>query len=666
MNDTSNADTTRGRPRVLCVSGDRTTRATVTRALADSDVTVAIAQSVTEAIDRLECEQVDAVVVDPATVSDVHRLLDDAESRWPEVPAFVYFVGSAQQRGQHERHVQHEQHLLGELITHAPVTSDASTLAATITSRIEAETAPVLDRIAGRVKRRLADARTAGEIERAVRETLTEDDRYVFAWLGEYDPGEREIIPWITDRTGVDWPMQRTFPIGSGREPLLEETLRVRRPQVVDRIDRNERRVPLGVEALDRGATSVAVLALATAEERFGVLVVYGTSVFTDGQRRTIESIAETASYALESIAIRGRLTQQEQSLRRYERLVEAAGDGMYVVDGDRHFTTLNDALVEMTGYSREGLLGEPLSLLFTEPDGDVAEGDPTEGGVTEGESRQTEHPLDRLVVDGEPTTTFETVLETKSGTAIPCETQAALVATDDTFRGIVGVVRDITDRKRREQRLREQNERLDAFAGIVSHDLRNPLGVAQGYLELAEETGSTDHLETVHEGLDRMEAIIADVLTVAREGEWAVDVESHDLESVATEAWENVSIDVATLEIDSTITLEADRSPVLRLFENLFRNAVEHGTGRSGDATPLSIRVGRLEETPGFYVADDGAGIPESVRDDLFDAQVSTGSDGIGLGLWVVKEVAVGHGWTVLATSGPDGGARFEFCFEK
>ncbi|MFP9191712.1 PAS domain S-box protein [Natrialbaceae archaeon A-CW1-1] len=665
MNDSSNTDTTKstqGRPRVLCVSADRTTRAAVTRALVNSDVTVAIAQSSTDAIGRLECDRVDAIVVDAATVGNDHGLLDDVESRWPEIPAFVHWTGTDPQ----------QRHLLGEIVSRTPVTGTANALSTTIVSRLESDTAPPLDRIAGRVKRRLADARTAGEIERAVRETLTDDDdRYVFAWLGEYDPGEREIIPWITDRTGVDWPMQRTFPIGSGREPLLEDVLRTREPRVVDRIDRNERRVPLGTDALDRGAASVAVLALATAEERFGVLVVYGTSAFTDEQRRTIESIAETASYALESIAIRGRLSQQEQSLRRYERLVEAAGDGMYVVDGDRHFTTVNDALVEMTGYSREGLLGEPLSLLFTEPQGDevedrVTEGEPIEDDVSKGGTRQTDHPLDRLVADGEPTTTFETVLETKSGTTIPCETQAALVAADDTFRGIVGVVRDITGRKRRERRLREQNERLDAFAGIVSHDLRNPLGVAQGYLELAEETGSTDHLETVHEGLDRMEAIIADVLTVAREGEWAVDVESHDLESVVTEAWENVSVDDAKLEIDSTITLEADRSPVLRLFENLFRNAVEHGIERSGDATPLTIRAGRLEETPGFYVADDGAGIPASIRDDLFDAQVSTGSEGIGLGLWVVKEVADGHGWTVLATSGPDGGARFEFRFEN
>ncbi|MFC7233063.1 sensor histidine kinase [Saliphagus sp. GCM10025308] len=154
-------------------------------------------------------------------------------------------------------------------------------------------------------------------------------------------------------------------------------------------------------------------------------------------------------------------------------------------------------------------------------------------------------------------------------------------------------------------------------------------------------------------------------MLTVAREGEWASDLEPIDLGAVTREAWENVTAENATLTVESSVTLEADRSPMLRLLENLFRNAIEHGS--TDDASPLTIRVGRLDRdgaVDGFYVADDGHGIPESIRNEVFDSSVSTGSEGIGLGLWVVREVAHGHGWSVSAVESEEGGARFEFEF--
>jgi len=116
--------------------------------------------------------------------------------------------------------------------------------------------------------------------------------------------------------------------------------------------------------ALDRSP-----LHLAAGGELYGVTVVYATEPISERERNAIQTIAATASHVLETIAIRGRLDQRERALHRYERLVETAGDGMYVLDDAGHFTTVNDALVEMTGYSREGLLGEHASILFDRED---------------------------------------------------------------------------------------------------------------------------------------------------------------------------------------------------------------------------------------------------------------------------------------------------------
>ena len=100
----------------------------------------------------------------------------------------------------------------------------------------------------------------------------------------------------------------------------------------------------------------------------------------------------------------------------------------------------------------------------------------------------------------------------------IPCETKLAVLATDE-FRGSVGVFRDVTERKRRERRLSQQNDRLDAFASIVSHDLRNPLSVAKGCAEIIDVGDTPEEFEAITESLDRMESIITDVLTIARDG---------------------------------------------------------------------------------------------------------------------------------------------------
>jgi signal transduction histidine kinase len=91
------------------------------------------------------------------------------------------------------------------------------------------------------------------------------------------------------------------------------------------------------------------------------------------------------------------------------------------------------------------------------------------------------------------------------------------------------------------------------------------------------------------------------------------------------------------------------------QLFENLFRNALEHGE------TVETVAVGALGDGPGFYVADDGVGIPESERDEVFESGYTTNEDGTGFGLAIVTDIADAHGWDVTVTESESGGARFE-----
>jgi len=193
----------------------------------------------------------------------------------------------------------------------------------------------------------------------------------------------------------------------------------------------------------------------------------------------------------------------------------------------------------------------------------------------------------------------------------------------------------------------------LEQFASVVSHDLRNPLNVAQGRLDLARKGREDDNLATVARALDRMEVLIADLLALARQGEAIGDTEPCGLQSVAEEAWGNVDTDGAALEVAGDRTFAADRTRLVQLVENVFRNSVEHA---GPDAT---VTVGTTEA--GFYIGDDGPGIPESDRESVFEPGVTTTDGGTGFGLAIVASIANAHDWTIRAAESESGGARFE-----
>ena len=208
---------------------------------------------------------------------------------------------------------------------------------------------------------------------------------------------------------------------------------------------------------------------------------------------------------------------------------------------------------------------------------------------------------------------------------------------------------------ERRNEQLERQNERLEQFASVVSHDLRSPLNVARGRVELAQGDGEPEHLEDALDAMSRMEALIDNLLTLARGDDTVGEVEGVDLADAAADAWDVVSTPGATLEVAATGTVEADPSRHVQLLQNLFRNAAEHG------GSDVTVTVGDLPD--GFFVADDGPGIPPERHDEVFDAGYSTGRDGHGLGLQIVEAIAESHGWSVALSDSADGGARFEIA---
>ncbi|MBV0923223.1 response regulator [Halomicroarcula limicola] len=209
---------------------------------------------------------------------------------------------------------------------------------------------------------------------------------------------------------------------------------------------------------------------------------------------------------------------------------------------------------------------------------------------------------------------------------------------------------------RERERALARQNERLDEFASIVSHDLRTPLDLAAVHLELAVEGhDEEDHLERVAAAHDRMSRLIDDVLTWARDGEAVDATETVSIRSLATGCWEALQTGDADLTVTTERAVEADRERLRRVVENLLDDALTH----AGEAP--SVRVGDLDDGSGVYVEDDGPGIPEDEREDVFDFGYTLSTSGTGFGLAIVHQIIEAHGWEIRVAESEAGGARFE-----
>jgi PAS domain S-box-containing protein len=320
---------------------------------------------------------------------------------------------------------------------------------------------------------------------------------------------------------------------------------------------------------------------------------------------------------------------RHEQELQRafeeYQELFDGMNDTGWVLNMDGEIIAVNRAAVETLGYTEEELCS------MTPADFD-----------TKNDRAEIQAIIDRL--PEEEIQVVETVHRTKAGEEIPVEINSSLITYGDE-PAVLSIGRDISSRKERERR-------LEQFASVVSHDLRNPLSVAQGRLDLLEEECEGEHLEAIDTAHEQMAALIEDLLTLAR-GTESITPSDVALESVIEGAWAGVGTEAATLEVDVEGSIRADEDQLRRLFENLLRNAVEHA---SEDVT---VHIGTMEN--GFFLADDGPGIPQADRDAVFEAGYSTAPDGTGMGLSIVAGIVEAHDWSIEVLESEAGGARFE-----
>jgi len=339
-----------------------------------------------------------------------------------------------------------------------------------------------------------------------------------------------------------------------------------------------------------------------------------------------------------------------------YRRVLEQSLDYTLVIDESNTITEVTPGVEAMSGFRPDEVVGQN-AFEAVHPD----------------ERDRVRDSFDAAIEDPGAMINIEYRVLLRDGSYNWVEARGKSHFDDPHLDGIVINVRDISERKQREQelaetaaRLAQKNEQLERLAQIVSHDLQTPLSTAEKLTRLLRaDLGETEtepeieqsiqDLEATHE---RLRAFADHLPRLARE---STDVEGPidcELDGVAKAAWSMVDTDGLRLRIESTCRLQADPDRLQRVFENLFQNTVTHATPPA-----TTVRVGTVED--GFYIEDDGPGIRPEQRTELFEYGMGT-EGGSGLGLAIVRTTVEAHGWSITLAEQATEGTRFEIRTES
>ena len=366
-------------------------------------------------------------------------------------------------------------------------------------------------------------------------------------------------------------------------------------------------------------------------------------------------------SDAASSIAI--GLSEEEINARRYEAIVESSDDAIISKALDGTIQSWNPAAERLFGYTAEEMIGRPISVLMPEERHDDMES--ILGRIRRGE--RVDH--------------YETVRVSKAGRKIDVSLSVSPVR--DASGRIVGaakIARDISGRRRaeaeREQLLRDAQQGVqmrDVFLSVASHELRTPLKALRLLLyNLEQSLESPSHralVERAEAQVDHLTVLTSRLLDVARmaSGGFTLEPKPMDLsravEDAAARLQDQATRASSRIRVSAPEPVEGgwDPSAVDQVVTNLLSNAIKFGGGR-----PVAVAVRRTNQVGRVEVRDEGPGVPEADRQRIFERFERGVSEhsygGLGLGLWIARQIVVAHGGRIGVDEAPGPGAIFYF----
>lgn len=421
--------------------------------------------------------------------------------------------------------------------------------------------------------------------------------------------------------------------------------------------------------------TETAILELVTSEETLSnaeIAEKVGTQVSTVRDIRReytsddppsdsqAETVGDENSSAVATDATQ-ELIQLQDSDGGEASLLDSLHDGVVkvVYTGDEPVVcSVNQAFEATFGYSAAEIVGESLrEYLVPEEYAQVTQ--PDERSTAE---MQAERAVTRRTQTGVREFLLREIPHEENGEQYVFKLYTEITSQK---RREVELQREVQWLETRTQQLEHERQELEQFASVLSHDLRNPISIAEGYLGQIKTEDNEDSIAVIERALSRMNALIDDTLTLKQQSEQLDAVAHHSIDGLAEAAWELVETGDSELRVVDRFDIVCDADRISRLLENLFRNAIDHNEG------PCVIRIGvhdtlttstRGRTETGFFLADDGCGIPEDKHDQVFEIGETTTREGTGLGLPIIKRIADAHDWNVQIVESFDGGAKFVF----
>ena len=362
------------------------------------------------------------------------------------------------------------------------------------------------------------------------------------------------------------------------------------------------------------------------------------------------------------------------QSNKKFQEIVETALEGIMLTDKDSKTTFINKRFTKIFGYSSEEMAKKAISDLIDEDWKIMA---------------KAKHENLLKGIDE----TFEMVFRTKSDEKIWINASAsAIMGANGEYEGGVAMLNDITRQKLAEIEIRDLNQRLEekvvartselseanksleAFTGMVSHDLRAPVRAVSSFAKIIQddyaakmEPKEKELFAYIEDSANRMNVIIEDLLKLARSGSVKLKSEPVNMKRLIEGVWLNISrttVHHASLELKVLPVVKTDESLMHQVVENLLANAIKYSSKKEKPVVTVWS-----EQTAGkitFYFKDNGAGFDMKNYDRLFGTfqRLHNRSDfeGTGVGLSLVKRIIEKHGGTVGAEAKVGEGAMFYF----
>lgn len=344
------------------------------------------------------------------------------------------------------------------------------------------------------------------------------------------------------------------------------------------------------------------------------------------------------------------RMRQLAESEERLRSIVEAAVDGIIVIDASGSIEAFNPAAERLFGYTAPEVIGRNIRILMPEPH--RSEHDRYMGHYLEtGEQR--------IIGIGREVSAVR-----KDGSLFPVHLSVGEMTLGGQ-RKFTGILHDLTSRVAMEERLREQAAlvRLGEMAAVIAHEVKNPLAAVRGAIQvigkrLAAGSREAAVVTDIIARIDTLNQLVRDLLLFARPPQphpIPVDVRSVLSATIDLLRGDDTHASVGVTMVGDAPLIDADIELLKIVFLNLFINSAQAMKGRGDITVDVSTERGRCQ----VVITDTGPGIPPEIRTRLFTPFVTTKARGTGLGLSTVKRLIEAHYGEIHVESPAAGGAR-------